>query len=203
MQMLDDLLQLNPRHPKALWCRSQLHQKSSRHQAAFLDLHKLQQVNPSWPGLSPALQQAAGHCRAQREAQKAAAAGAGGIHGHPRYAYARVRRGGVGGAAAGYGAYGKGHESSGIGRSLEGGMSAAYAALGIRGGVGFTGMGEFEGGGDAVNPEEVRRVYKQLVTKWHPDKWGTAAVEQQTAAAERFKVVQGAYEALKAAGLAA
>jgi len=35
LQMLDDLLQLNPSHPKALWRRSQLHQKSNRHQAAF------------------------------------------------------------------------------------------------------------------------------------------------------------------------
>jgi len=146
------------------------------------------------------LQQVAGQCRAQREAQKAAAAAAaaGGVHGHARYAYARVRRGGVGGAGyGGFGAYGKGQASSGVGGRLEGGMSAAYAALGIKSGVGFTGTG------DAVNPDEVRRVYKQLVTKWHPDKWGTAAAEQQAAAAQRFKVVQGAYEALKAAGLAA
>jgi DnaJ-class molecular chaperone len=54
-----------------------------------------------------------------------------------------------------------------------------------------------------LSPDEVRRGYKQLVTKWHPDKWGTGTAEEQVAAAERFKVVQGAYETLRAAGLAA
>ena len=42
----------------------------------------------------------------------------------------------------------------------------------------------------------VRRAYRRLAARWHPDKWTTKKQEQREAAALRFEEVQKAYEVL-------
>ena len=47
-----------------------------------------------------------------------------------------------------------------------------------------------------ASQQEIRRAYHRLAAQWHPDKWGTAHVEQQAEAEARFRRMKDAYEAL-------
>ena len=42
----------------------------------------------------------------------------------------------------------------------------------------------------------VRKAYRQLAGKWHPDKWGSCSKHEQDAAAEKFAQIVEAYAAL-------
>eukprot|EP01006_Ploeotia_vitrea_P031322 TRINITY_DN63639_c0_g2_i1.p1 TRINITY_DN63639_c0_g2~~TRINITY_DN63639_c0_g2_i1.p1 ORF type:complete len:848 (+),score=99.77 TRINITY_DN63639_c0_g2_i1:707-3250(+) len=44
--------------------------------------------------------------------------------------------------------------------------------------------------------EEIHKAYKQAAMKWHPDKWINAPLEDQNSAAEMFKRINDAYQAL-------
>ena len=52
-----------------------------------------------------------------------------------------------------------------------------------------------------INPsatdEEVRRAYRRMVMKYHPDKVTTAAEEMREQATEKFRVIKEAYEHIK------
>ncbi len=63
-------------------------------------------------------------------------------------------------------------------------VTAAYKALGV--------------GADATN-EEVKTAYRNLVKKYHPDRYATQGEEAQKKAADKFKEIQDAYETIKAA----
>lgn len=63
-------------------------------------------------------------------------------------------------------------------------VAAAYKALGIS--------------AEATN-EELKTAYRNLVKKYHPDRYATQSQEAQAQAAEKFKQVQDAYEKIKAA----
>lgn len=63
-------------------------------------------------------------------------------------------------------------------------VAAAYKTLGI--------------GAEATN-EELKTAYRNLVKKYHPDRYATQSQEAQAQAAEKFKLVQEAYEKIKAA----
>lgn len=63
-------------------------------------------------------------------------------------------------------------------------VSAAYKTLGIS--------------PEATN-EELKTAYRNLVKKYHPDRYATQSQEAQAQAAEMFKQVQDAYEKIKAA----
>ena len=45
--------------------------------------------------------------------------------------------------------------------------------------------------------EEVRKAYKRMALKYHPDKVATLGADVQKAAEEKFKKVQQAYEQIK------
>lgn len=47
-----------------------------------------------------------------------------------------------------------------------------------------------------ASQQEVRRAYHKLAAQWHPDKWGTAAPDQQAEAESRFRSIKDAHEAL-------
>lgn len=52
--------------PSKLWLRALKHQQQGSYQAAFLDLRRLQMLQPDWPGLLSALQQTAAACNQYR-----------------------------------------------------------------------------------------------------------------------------------------
>ncbi len=47
-----------------------------------------------------------------------------------------------------------------------------------------------------ASAQDVRRAYRRLAGKWHPDKWATADPEEQASAAVHFGDVKAAYDAL-------
>ena len=47
-----------------------------------------------------------------------------------------------------------------------------------------------------ATPEEIKKAYKKLAVKWHPDRWGDKSEEEQKKAEENFKEVAEAYEVL-------
>lgn len=63
-------------------------------------------------------------------------------------------------------------------------VAKAYNALGLK--------------SDCTN-EELKTAYRNLVKKYHPDRYATQSQEAQAQAAEKFKEVQDAYEKIKAA----
>ncbi len=47
-----------------------------------------------------------------------------------------------------------------------------------------------------ASPEEIKKAYKKLAVKWHPDRWGDKSEAEQKTAEENFKEVAEAYEVL-------
>lgn len=47
-----------------------------------------------------------------------------------------------------------------------------------------------------ATPEEIKKAYKKLAVKWHPDRWGDKSEAEQKTAEENFKEVAEAYEVL-------
>lgn len=47
-----------------------------------------------------------------------------------------------------------------------------------------------------ATPEEIKKAYKKLAVKWHPDRWGDKTESEQKKAEENFKEVAEAYEVL-------
>lgn len=45
--------------------------------------------------------------------------------------------------------------------------------------------------------EKIKKVYKELAIRWHPDKWTTSTPENQKIAERNFKKLQEAYELIK------
>lgn len=62
-------------------------------------------------------------------------------------------------------------------------VSSAYETLGLS--------------ADATN-EDLKTAYRNLVKKYHPDRYATQSAEAQAQAAEKFKEVQDAYDKIKA-----
>lgn len=77
-----------------------------------------------------------------------------------------------------YGRYGNGAQGSASD------LSKAYSTLGIK--------------ADATNAE-VKDAYRNMVKKYHPDRYATQGAEAQAKAEQKFKEVQAAYEKIKAA----
>lgn len=48
----------------------------------------------------------------------------------------------------------------------------------------------------SATPEEIKKAYKKLAVKWHPDRWGDKPEADQKKAEENFKEVAEAYEVL-------
>lgn len=49
---------------------------------------------------------------------------------------------------------------------------------------------------DSSPQEDVRRAYRRLARKWHPDKWLGHPVAAQAEAAAHFRAVRAAFESL-------
>ena len=47
-----------------------------------------------------------------------------------------------------------------------------------------------------ATPEEIKKAYRQLALKYHPDRWATASEEEKKKAEEEFKKVAEAYDTL-------
>lgn len=45
--------------------------------------------------------------------------------------------------------------------------------------------------------EKIKKVYRELAIKWHPDKWSTDTPENQRIAERNFKKLQSAYDLIK------
>lgn len=45
--------------------------------------------------------------------------------------------------------------------------------------------------------EKIKKVYRELAIKWHPDKWSTDTLENQKVAERNFKKLQSAYDLIK------
>ena len=88
----------------------------------------------------------------------------------------------VNGSDRGYGNYGGGSSSGYSSTSSASSLATAYSTLGIK--------------SDATN-EEVKTAYRNLVKKYHPDRYATKSQAEQDQAAEKFKEVQDAYEKIK------
>jgi len=48
----------------------------------------------------------------------------------------------------------------------------------------------------SATTEEIRKAYKKLALKWHPDKWADKSKKEQEEAEEEFKIISNAYEIL-------
>jgi tetratricopeptide (TPR) repeat protein len=82
---------------------------------------------------------------------------------------------------------------------LEGKGDSKYKAESVKKRFGFDPyevLGVDGGAEDLV----VRRAYRQLAAKWHPDKWLQKTDEQQQAASVKFKEIKKAYETLTTTG---
>lgn len=163
MQALDLALQLQPDCKPALWERAAAHTAAGRYQVGFLDLRRLSTLQPDYPGLRDAMQQAARVCSEQRRATVQAAT--------PQKCYSRVNRSSYCQPAGGNGMM---HDSRQARHQL-------YRVLGLASDAGT---------------EQVKKAYKQLAAKLHPDKQAGASQEERVAAEEQFKVVSAAYHAL-------
>eukprot|EP00879_Flechtneria_rotunda_P007414 GHRR01007777.1.p1 GENE.GHRR01007777.1~~GHRR01007777.1.p1 ORF type:complete len:222 (+),score=73.28 GHRR01007777.1:284-949(+) len=84
LQALDLALQLQPNCKPALWQRAAVHAAAGSHQARFLDLRRLSSLQPDYPGILSALQEAAQACSQHRKAAVAAMA--------PQFRYMRTTR---------------------------------------------------------------------------------------------------------------
>lgn len=150
-----------------MWKRAAVHAAAGNHQAGFFDLKHLSNLQPSYPGILQALQQAAQRCAEQRRLQTRVTA--------PERCYTRIRRGQPTGAGWG---------------------NASRQAQ--QGGVKQYDMCDVLGLRSSASTEEIKRAYRKLAAKYHPDKWMQASAEERGAAEERFKAVGAAYLALMA-----
>lgn len=174
LQVLDRLLTVAPFHADALWARAHAHADAGAATAAFLDLQKLQQLQPGYPGLTMALQQAALRAARSRPPPRLAASTR---HAQPPV-YERLRRGSSGGGSRGVPSAHSGPASSGVAACLR-----AAEVLGVA-----------PGASDA----DVRRAWRAAAARHHPDKWVGRLQAEREAAEERFKEAAAAYEALMA-----
>ena len=53
--------------------------------------------------------------------------------------------------------------------------------------------------GASASNEDVRRAYRQLAGKWHPDKWVNKSKSEQEQASQQFADISDAYAALNTA----
>lgn len=136
-----------------------------------MDLRSLSCQQPTYPGLTEALQQAAQAVRQQQATHSTATA-------PPRKTYIRPTR--------------RTHPAGGSTASGTQGSTAAAAAT--RQGASYAVLGlQPDAGAKAA-----RQAYKQLAARLHPDKWVLATAEQQAAAEEQFKQVAAAYQSILA-----
>lgn len=172
-QALDLAIQLQPARPKALWLRAAAHAAAGHHRACFVDLRNLSCQQPTYPGLTEALQQAAQAVSQQQATRSTATA-------PPRKTYIRPTRRtqpATGGSSAASGAQG------GTAAAAATQQCASYAVLGLQPDAGA---------------QAARQAYKQLAARLHPDKWVLATAEQRAAAEEQFKQVAAAYQSIVA-----
>lgn len=55
-----------------------------------------------------------------------------------------------------------------------------------------------------ASAEDIRRAYRRLAARWHPDKWGPSfSVAERERAAAEFLEIQRAYETLHTEGFSA
>lgn len=55
---------------------------------------------------------------------------------------------------------------------------------------------EMLGVSETATSEEIKKVYRKLALKWHPDKWGNKSLEEREKANEEMRKVNKAYEVL-------
>ena len=89
--------------------------------------------------------------------------------------------GGYAGGGSGYGGYSGGGQAGGR-YTGQAGLQDAYSVLGID---------------QSASDDEVKSAYRRMAMKSHPDMVATESAEVQAAAAEKFRQVQEAYEAIK------
>lgn len=116
LQALDLAIQLQPGHPQALWMRAAAHAAAGHHTACFMDLRTLSCQQPTYPGLTKALQQAA-RAVSQQQATRSTATPP------PRKTYIRhTRRTQAAGSSTG----------SGTAAAATQQQRASYAVLGLQ-----------------------------------------------------------------------
>ncbi|CAG8653643.1 7615_t:CDS:2, partial [Paraglomus brasilianum] len=49
---------------------------------------------------------------------------------------------------------------------------------------------------ETAAPEEIKKSYRKLALKWHPDKWGTKSAEEKETANKKIQEINKAYEVL-------
>lgn len=136
-----------------------------------MDLRNLSCQQPTYPGLTEALQQAAQALSQQQASRSTATA-------PPRKTYIRpTRRTQPAGGSTASGAQG------GTAAAAATQQRASYAVLGLQPDAGA---------------QAARQAYKQLAARLHPDKWVLATAEQRAAAEEQFKQVAAAYQSIMA-----
>ncbi|MFP3027876.1 MAG: J domain-containing protein [Wolbachia sp.] len=47
---------------------------------------------------------------------------------------------------------------------------------------------------ESASTEEIKKAYRELALKWHPDKWSDKSQEEQKTATEKFKEILVAYK---------
>jgi hypothetical protein len=175
VQALDDLLAVCPGSTSALWSRAEAHMVAGSPMGACLSLMQLQQLQPDYPGLQAALQDAARSAAASRPPPRLAASRQQQVPGQP----------------------GRGHPTSSAGyqRVRRGGSFAPARAATL--------VAEAElvlGVPPGASPAAIRGAWKVAAAKWHPDKWVQRPPSEQAAAEEKFKQAAAAYQALTGSG---
>lgn len=185
MQALSEAMAMCPAHPDTLTLQAHLCTQQGNHQAAFTALQNLSRLQPNRPGLAAAMQRVA-RMAVQQQDQRAAEAAAAAARAKADNSNADMH-GSTGGGGGGY------HGASGGGCGYRG-VPGVVAV----GGTFFKDPHFVLGVEVSASEGEVRRAYRQLAARWHPDKWRAWSCSdgEREVAAAKFLEVQQAYDAI-------